>query len=98
MDADHPMRKRNSRGNKDGAVKRRDLTMSSELGPASVLGVIGSSAMPQIGRAPAPSRTISAYVGHVHFTPAGTAVGSPCLGVRSCACACVVLARLSAWR
>ena len=41
------------------AVARRRVTVS------------GSSAMPQIGQAPGPSRTISGCIGHVHFPAAG---------------------------
>jgi len=37
------------------------------VGPA--VGVIGSSAMPQMGQLPGASRTISGCIGQVHFTP-----------------------------
>ena len=66
--------------------KRRVISMSSGLGPALAVGVIGSSAMPQIGHEPGPSRTISGCIGHVHFAPFGTsvvAVDAACL----CPCA-----------
>jgi hypothetical protein len=41
------------------------------LGAALALGVIGSSAMPQIGHAPGASRTIWGCIGQVHFVPGG---------------------------
>ena len=61
-----------------GAVtkSRRVMSTSSGFGPSSAVGVIGSSAMPQIGQDPGPSRTISGCIGQVHLTPgAGAAAG-----------------------
>ena len=55
---------------------RRVMSTSSGLGPSSAVGVIGSSAMPQIGQDPGPSRTISGCIGQVHLAPgAGAAAG-----------------------
>ena len=45
-------------------------------GASPAVGVIGSSAMPQIGQAPGPSRTISGCIGQVHCTPAAPPAGS----------------------
>jgi hypothetical protein len=53
-------------------AKRRRMSTNSGLGPVLALGVIGSSAMPQMGHAPGPSRTISGCMGQVHFVPAAT--------------------------
>ncbi len=56
-------------------ISRRVMSTSSGFGPSSAVGVIGSSAMPQIGQDPGPSRTISGCIGQVHLTP-GAAVGA----------------------
>jgi hypothetical protein len=45
---------------------RRVKSMSSGLGPSSPVITAGSSAMPQIGQAPGPSRMISGCIGQVH--------------------------------
>ena len=49
--------------------KRRDISASSGLPSSPAVGVIGSSAMPQIGQLPGPSRTISGCIGQVHMRP-----------------------------
>ena len=46
--------------------KRRVMSASSGLGPAAAAGSVGSSAMPQIGQLPGPSRTTSGCIGHVY--------------------------------
>ena len=46
-------------------AKRRRKSISSGFGPASAVGTIGSSAMPQIGQSPGPSWTISGSIGQV---------------------------------
>ena len=59
---------------------RRVMSISSRFGPSSALGDIGSSAMPQIGHDPGPSRTISGCIGQVHFElDATTGGGAPAL-------------------
>jgi hypothetical protein len=45
--------------------KRRRKSVSSGFSPSSRLGIIGSSAMPQIGQVPGPSCTISGSIGQV---------------------------------
>ena len=55
--------------------KRRVISASSGLPASPAVGVIGSSAMPQIGQLPGPSRTISGCIGQVHSAPCGAAVG-----------------------
>src|SRR5690606_16643157 len=67
-----------SRGNDSTTpnTKRRFMSRSSGLGPSPALGVIGSRAMPQIGQAPGPSRTISGCMGQVHLAPAGAVGGA----------------------
>jgi hypothetical protein len=56
--------------------KRRVMSASSGLTSSSAEGVIGSSAMPQIGQLPGALRTISGCIGHVHSVPATPALGS----------------------
>ena len=52
---------------------RRVKSTSSGFGPSSAAGIpIGSSAIPQIGQSPGPSRTISGCIGQVYFVPGGT--------------------------
>jgi hypothetical protein len=53
--------------------KRLVKSTSSGLGPSSALGIIGSSAMPQIGQEPGLSRMISGCIGHVYCEPLGAA-------------------------
>ena len=48
--------------------KRRDMSVNSALSSGLATGVIGSSAMPQIGQLPGPSRTISGCIGQVYLT------------------------------
>ena len=43
---------------------RRCMPTSSSLAPSSSRGAIASSAIPQIGQAPGPSRTTSGCIGH----------------------------------
>ena len=60
--------------NKTGTVsatltqKRRVIETSSGFSSFSAATVLGSSAIPQIGQDPAPSRTISGCIGHVYST------------------------------
>ena len=58
---------------------RRVMSTSSGLGPVSSVMSVGSRAMPQIGQAPGPSRTISGCMGQVYWTawPSRTA-GAGC--------------------
>src|SRR5262245_57024282 len=53
--------------------KRRFMSVSSGFSTSSAVTVRGSRAMPQIGQAPGPSRTICGCMGHVQriFAPAG---------------------------
>ena len=51
--------------------KRRRKSVSSGFSPSSRLGIIGSSAMPQIGQLPGASRTICGCIGQVYCEPAG---------------------------
>ena len=52
--------------------RRRVKSTSSGFGLSAPVGTpIGSSAMPQIGQEPGPSRTISGCIGQVYFVPAG---------------------------
>src|ERR1043166_4442607 len=55
--------------------KRRFISINSELSSSRV-AVRGSSAMPQIGQKPGPSRMTSGCIGHVYsiFSPEGGAV------------------------
>jgi hypothetical protein len=54
--------------------KRRVMSRNSGLSVSPAAGVIGSSAMPQIGQLPGSLRTICGCIGQVHKTsPAGTA-------------------------
>ena len=46
--------------------KRRVMSASSGLGPASAVTVTGSRAIPQIGHDPGPGRRISGCIGQVH--------------------------------
>src|SRR5437870_917807 len=48
--------------------KRRLMSRSSVFSSASTLTCRGSSAMPQIGHAPGPLRTICGCIGHVYST------------------------------
>ena len=58
--------------------KRRRKSTSSGFSSSSRLGIIGSSAMPQIGQVPGPSRTIPGCIGQVYLAPAGLdSPGSP---------------------
>ena len=72
--------------------KRRVMSRSSGLSSSAAVTVIGSSAMPQIGHAPGPSRTISGCMGQVHLRLACRAtaarVPGPCRtwGMRRDAC------------
>ena len=50
------------------AQKRRVMSRSSGLTVSPADGVIGSSAMPQIGQLPGASRTICGCIGQVHST------------------------------
>jgi len=51
--------------------KRRRKSVSSGFSSSSRLGIIGSSAMPQIGQLPGASRTICGCMGQVYCAPAG---------------------------
>ena len=51
------------------------MSASSGLGPSSSVGASGSSAIPQIGQSPGPSRRISGCIGHVHTAPSGAVAG-----------------------
>ena len=63
--------------------KRRVMSASSGLAASAVAGVIGSSAMPQIGQLPGPLRTISGCIGQVHLPAAPIGCGSAAIdGVR----------------
>ena len=53
--------------------KRFRKSISSGFSPSSRLGIVGSSAMPQIGHVPGRSRTISGCIGQVYLVP--TAAG-----------------------
>ena len=56
---------------------RRVKSTSSGFGPSSPVGTpIGSSAMPQIGQSPGPSRTISGCIGQVYCVPFGIGSGA----------------------
>ncbi|MCY1379223.1 hypothetical protein D9M69_669210 [compost metagenome] len=59
--------------------KRLVKSTSSGLGPSSAEGIIGSSAMPQIGQEPGLSRMISGCIGQVYCEPLGAtgAAGLP---------------------
>ncbi|GAA1799067.1 hypothetical protein GCM10009811_23840 [Nostocoides veronense] len=48
------------------AQKRRVMSVSSWLGPASAATSTGSSAIPQMGHGPGPGRRISGCIGQVH--------------------------------
>ena len=53
------------------------MSTSSGFGPSVPVATIGSSAMPQIGQLPGPSRTIWGCIGQVYLVPvagAGAAV------------------------
>src|SRR5580704_4921124 len=50
--------------------KRRDISASSGLGGSAEVTVRGSSAIPQIGQAPGPGRTISGCIGQVYSADA----------------------------
>ncbi len=56
--------------------KRRRKSVSSGFSPSSSEGIIGSSAMPQIGQVPGPSRTISGCIGQVYCAPGTATSGS----------------------
>src|SRR3954447_21810371 len=57
--------------------KRRVMSANSGLGSsAPATAVIGSSAMPQIGQAAGPSRTISGCIGQVQSPAPATAAGA----------------------
>ncbi len=59
------------------------MSASSGLGPASAVGISGSSAMPQIGQEPGPSCRTSGCIGQVKIVPAGIgAAGSRAAGSR----------------
>ena len=45
--------------------RRRRRSCSSDEGPASTTGIIGSSAMPQMGQSPGVAWTISGSIGQV---------------------------------
>src|SRR6185295_19219080 len=51
--------------------KRRRKSTSSGFSFSSRLGIIGSSAIPQIGQLPGPSRTIPGCIGQVYLVPPG---------------------------
>jgi hypothetical protein len=53
--------------------KRRDMSLSSGFSSCSALGLIGSSAMPQIGHEAGSSRTISGCIGQVQRLPGAAA-------------------------
>jgi hypothetical protein len=50
--------------------KRRVMSRSSGFAASPAVGIIGSSAMPQIGQEPGISRTICGCIGQVHSVPA----------------------------
>ncbi len=52
--------------NANPTQKRRIMSRSSGLAVSPAAGVIGSSAMPQIGQLPGSDRTISGCIGQVH--------------------------------
>jgi hypothetical protein len=58
--------------------KRRRRSTSSGFSWSSSDTVLGSSAMPQIGQLPGPSRTISGCMGQVHWAALGAATGRDC--------------------
>ena len=60
--------------------KRRVISASSGLGPASAAAISGSSAMPQIGQLPGASRRISGCIGQVQIVPSVTAAVNAATG------------------
>ncbi len=55
---------------------RRVILRSSGLAASPAAGVIGSSAIPQIGQLPGPLRTICGCIGQVHRTSPDPTVAS----------------------
>ena len=56
--------------------KRRVMSRSSGFAASPAAGVIGSSAMPQIGQLPGSLRTICGCIGQVHRTSPALAVAA----------------------
>jgi hypothetical protein len=56
---------------------RRVMSRSSGSGPSAPVAVRGSSAMPQIGHVPGPSRTICGCIGQVHVPSAAGGGADP---------------------
>src|SRR3546814_4048394 len=63
--------------------KRRDMSISSALGPASAVTISGSSPMPQMGQAPGWSCRISGCIGQVQIVPGGASTNRSAAGIRS---------------
>jgi hypothetical protein len=61
--------------------RRRVKSISSGFGASSSEGASGSSAIPQIGQLPGPSRRICECIGHVQIAPAGAAAAAMLAGV-----------------
>ena len=92
---------RTSNGAESAAAihSRRVMSRSSGFAGASLVIVLGSSAMPQIGQAPGSFRTTSGCIGQVHSTGEcsgeGWVLGAKCsvrcwvLGAGACAGACL---------
>ena len=76
-----PMSSRNTGAVSTSPIqKRRVMSASSGSGPIAAAGSSGSSAMPQIGQAPGPSRRISGCIGQVYSAPSGG--GGTLVGLR----------------
>ncbi len=74
--------------------KRRVIRASSGLSSPSPAAIVrGSSAMPQIGQAPGPSRTISGCIGQVYSAVPGAAAGPAGSSVAGSGIAGLVIAR-----
>ncbi len=71
---------------------RRDISVSSGFVSGNAETVLGSSAIPQIGQLPGPSRTTSGCIGHVHCPAAGAPAGPARRGARTWTWSCRELA------